>query len=389
MTRKPLAVRVVVALGALGLLSRFAVSALSFGSNDIFAWSIFASAIREHGLFWLYLHDSSFNHPPLPGYLAAALSWLSEHSPFRFSIWFKLPVIAAEFGSAALLWRIWSRRKGLPAAALSLLVFGWSLDSILVSAYHGNTDCIFAFFCLLSAYLIEERGQDLAGGLALGAAINIKLIPVLLIAPFLARYRTRRGAALFIGGLAIAAIPYIPVLLVQGKSFYQNAIAYNSQLDHWGINEFLLALRGIRLEALAVSWINSYRTAGRSLILLSTLLLATAATRTLRWNRYQLGAMTLSLFLILTPGIGVQYTAQLVPLLCAASLPTAALYSTLSGLFIGLVYFLYWTGSIPAESHFLGMYPELAALFGLLAWWTLCGFVIKMLRQRGLASTDA
>ena len=54
---------------------------------------------------------------------------------------------------------------------------------ILVSGYHGNTDAVYAMLSLLAVYLLQDRNRPLLAGLALGLAINIKLIPVLLIPP--------------------------------------------------------------------------------------------------------------------------------------------------------------------------------------------------------------
>lgn len=378
-----------IVLGGFGLLSRFIVSALTLGSNDIFAWAGFGTWIRQHGLIPLYAHDPLFNHPPLAGYLGAFLSWASSLTSIRFSIVFKIPVIAAEFASAALLWRIWDRRAGRSSAALALLVFGLGLDGILVSGYHGNTDCIYAFFCLYSAYLVEERGADFSGGLALGAAINIKLIPVLLIGPFVARYRSWRGAARFVGGLAVAAIPFAIVLILDARHFYTNALAYKSRVDNWGIDFFLLQLSQTRLADIEPRAVDLYSVWGRLLILAAIGLLVVAARRTERWNRYELGALTLSSFLVLTPGFGVQYTVAVVPLLCAVSLSSAALYSTLAGLCVGLSYYLYWTGTIPPRSMFGVPRAVPASLFGLLAWWTLCLFVTRTLRRRQRDSSRA
>ena len=38
-----------------------------------------------------------------------------------------------------------------------------------------------------------------------------------------------------------------------------------------------------------------------------------------RWTRYELGTMGLALFLVLTPGFGVQYLVYVVPLLFAST----------------------------------------------------------------------
>ena len=52
---------------------------------------------------------------------------------------------------------------------------------------------------------------------------------------------------------------------------------------------------------------------------------------TARWNAYQLGGIGCALFLVLTPGFGVQYLIYVCPLLFAVSLGWAIGYATLAG----------------------------------------------------------
>ena len=119
-------------------------------------------------------------------------------------------------------------------------MYAWSLDAILVSGYHCNTDPIYAFFCLLCAYLLQNKRCHFLAGLALAAAINVKLTPVLLILPLLLWHRSWRSASKFVLGLAVGALPFVPVLVLAGKPFYANAIAYKSNPDNWGITCLLM-----------------------------------------------------------------------------------------------------------------------------------------------------
>ena len=182
--------RGLIVAGAMGLLFRVALAACSTGTNDTAAWERFGNEIAGDGLFATYINDPRFNHPPLAGYWAFVATQLARHTGLSFSFAFKLPVIVADCGSAFLLYVIW-RRAGPAHAAAAFAVYAFNLDAILVSGYHCNTDPIYAFACLLSVWLIEDRRSDFWGGAALAAAINVKLIPILLVAPLGALPRPR------------------------------------------------------------------------------------------------------------------------------------------------------------------------------------------------------
>src|SRR5205814_9830382 len=104
-----------------------------------------------------------------------------------FPYLFKLAPIAADAVTCWLLWRIWHPRAGAIWAAAAAAIYAWNPVAILISAHHCNTDSIYAMLCLAAVYVIESRrgsvGAWFWGGLLLGAAINVKLIPVLLIPP--------------------------------------------------------------------------------------------------------------------------------------------------------------------------------------------------------------
>ena len=114
-------------------------------------------------------------------------------------------------------------------------MYAWALTPILVSSYHGNTDSVAAAAWLLSVYLATEHEADFAAGLALAAAINVKLIPLLGIPAAFAGYRLWKRATRFFDGLALGLLPFLPVAVLVGSAFYRNAIAYGSSVDLWGL----------------------------------------------------------------------------------------------------------------------------------------------------------
>jgi hypothetical protein len=402
--------RVVIAFLALAILAAFAlrlvISWYSLGSNDWDAWAHFGYWIGQYGLFPMYKADPHLNHPPLAALWAAKAMRLSQVTGLSFPFLFRLPAIAADAGSCLLIGLVMAKRRGAVWGWLLAAGFAWCLPAILVGAYHCNTDNVGAFLILLSVWLLAERASFLGGGLALAAAINVKLIPVLLVPPLLSLSRDRRDALRFLGGLAVGALPFIPVLIGAGGAFYRNALAYNPMVDQWGPALFLQAFEEWQfpqrwpewhqwIERHRVDWLNWYHAHARHVILaLVTRLAAASAVRRRRrggraasWDGYELAAITCALFLVLTGGFGVQYLVYVAPLLFIVRPRAAVAYSLLAGLFLLVIYTQWWTGTVPMYSAFGGPARMPAPLFGLLAWAVLVSFIAQLIARpsRGAA----
>ncbi|MDB5303398.1 MAG: rane protein, partial [Phycisphaerales bacterium] len=219
-------VHMLIGLAVLGILARFAIAACSWGTSDTLSFNRFAWSIEGKGILETYRADPEFNHPPIPGYWAWLALQPTRAHPYAFAFLFRVPIIMMDAASIWLLWRIWRRRDGPRRAAVVAALYAWCPVAILVSGYHGNTDAVYAFFCLLCVYLIEDLKRPLLGGLALAAAINIKLIPVLLILPLVLTFRRWGDFLRFAIGVALGALPFVPVLLLARPSFTHNALAY-------------------------------------------------------------------------------------------------------------------------------------------------------------------
>lgn len=378
-------------LGSVGLASRFLLAWFSAGSDDIFTWELFARVAQASGVRYLYENVPGFNHPPLMASLAHGALWLAETTGWGFPFCFKLPPLVAEIATALLLWDLCRRTVSVRHAALAFAWYGWNVDAMLVSAYHGNTDALGAFLCLLASVLVTEYHYHFAGGLALGAAVNVKLIAVLVIPALLAQPMSWRNLLRFSSGLALTAIPFVPVLMTSGGSFYRNAIAYNSFFKNWGLGFFISAgmnrwpLR--RLSRLARPIFMAY---GRWLIVVMVLAVSLWSRRRGRARSYDVPAMCLASFLILTPGFGVQYTIYVAPLLIAAGLAWGAAYSLLAGTFLFLVYYAFLTSSEPPFSSIIGgSFPLSSAAVGLASWTLLVAFVITRLMRWSKAPPSA
>jgi hypothetical protein len=169
-------------------------------------------------------------------------------------------------------------------------------------------------------------------------------------------------------------------VVLAGPAFYRNAIAYGSSVDLWGLPGIAVLLsRSPGLPGQLGSALGTFcLSLGKPLIVFAVL----ASVGWSRWKSaidpYALAALAPALFLALTPGFGVQYTQYLCPLLFAASLRAGVLYATSSGLFIGLVYIEFWTGTFPWQSFHSSSFPMPSVILGFVAWVLLLVIIRKL-----------
>jgi hypothetical protein len=457
--QSPIRRRLLLAAILLGLGLRVALAAVCWGTNDANTFGQFGFYITRDGLIPTYIGDAWLNHPPIPSYWSEAawrltvpdepgydpgnpvngdnhyISQLTDTPGRYFSAVFKIPTLLAECATVWLLYRLWRDRAGKSRGLAVAAMYAWSLDAILVSGYHCNTDPIYAFFCLLCVYLLQDKRSHFLAGLALAAAINVKLTPVLLILPLLLWHRSWQSAWKFVLGLAIGALPFVPVLLLAGKPFYANAIAYKSNPDNWGITcllmqadkepgawyefvpkehplaSFYFDYGRYAVLALIAGWAVAARlrrredcekqpidanqldgfdqtTAGKF-----RTGAATGSPTLSYWigprlkqpfyDAYTIAAVTLAIFLFFTPGFGVQYTVIVLPLLFAVWPGMANAYGLVAGLFLAVIYWAHWPGHHwPPNSQFAGMFPRPARVYGLVAWGLLGYFTLRAVFTR-------
>lgn len=373
-----LAHRALLAVCALGVLARLVVIAISSGSNDMRTWTEFASYINAHGLWQAYRDIEYFNHPPLMGLLGAGLMKLSVglHVPFRL-LW-KLPPLVADVCALGLL-RGCFQAKGKLWAAGAMALFSINPVSIAVTAYHGNTDSLCAVLCLYAA-LLHRRDLPLLAGLALAAAANVKVFPLVLAPGFLLLCRTPRAALRLLGGLGLGCLPLVVACLQVPHEFYTNTLHYNPQLDRWGLIAWAIDAQG-KYPRFFRLLTHDYQEVGRFVIVLVAGLFALLG-RSLRWDAVRVGALSLAAFLFLAPGFGVQYLVWPVPLLAAASLQYSAWWALFGGSFSVLVYQSFL---VPKEwplrsEHYEVINPTIG-LVGLCGWAVLGFFMYSQVRE--------
>lgn len=340
---------------------------ISIGSNDATSWYQYGESIAADGLAATYRNILLYNHPPLMGLYAMQAWWWSGENLWTFAHLLKLPGLA---GEALTLWALW-RFAGPQASA----AYAWLPAAILVSGFHGNTDCLYAALVLVAVIAFDRQRYFLAG-LLMAAALNVKLIPLVLLPLVFIGSPNRRALLRLTIGLAIGAVPFVAPALQAGPAMYRNMLVYNSSADTWGILVILKACVHLPvLGKLGAAMKDAYLAAGRYFVLAAITLVALLSKFRGSRPMAEQAALGAALFLLLTPGFGVQYVIFVAPLLCLVDLPAALRWGCVSGLFIGLAY---WSFRIPGAhlaSYHNNSFPVQVWVVGAAAWAILLHFV--------------
>lgn len=359
----------------LGASARFWLWWISIGSNDAVYWFRFGESIAKIGLAATYENIQLYNHPPLMGLYSMEAWRLSGGDMWTFAHLLKLPGLAGEALTIWALWRFCSSRASVVYACLP--------SAILISGFHGNTDCLYSALVLLTMIAYDKRRFFIAGVL-LAAALNVKLIPLALLPLVFIGLPNRAALMQLVSGLAVGVLPFVAPALSAGPAMYRNMVAYNSLPDNWGLLMIMNLL--VSSPDLGKFWEHVrdiYLSAGRYCILAGVAAVALAARYGRKMALTEQAAIGAALFLLLTPGFGVQYVAFVAPLLCFVDVKTAMRWGWVSGVFIGIVY---WSFRIPSEhlaSFHTGGIPVQAWLPGVAAWVVLLQFVWHRIRRAG------
>lgn len=375
---------------ALGFALRVGLLLASWGTNDADTWHSFGQLVNRDGLIHTYRTQSLFNHPPVMPYWAAAAEWAARTTGLSFAGIFKLPMLAADGLACWLLWRIGRARAGDAAGLAAAAAYAAAPISILITAHHCNTEPIYVALSLLAAWLLADRGRAGLAGLALGAAINVKLVPLLLVPVLAACCRRREELARFAAGLAVMAVPSLVVLAIAPKAYWTNVVAYASDLAHWGVGYFLLEASGeSSLNRPAEATLALWRAYGKYAILAAAAAVAVVQWRWRRWNAYEASLLAMGAFLVLAPGFGLQYLLAPLAFLAAVRPGAAAGYGALAGAFALCWYLLAWDGAVPIRTIFVQILPLPGRLFGVLTWAMLAVLVAQVALRPARSTADA
>ncbi len=357
----------------LGLALRLTLALTTVGTNDIVSWQLFMDTIHQADWVRVYHLIPLYNHPPLMSvYLKAIYPWAGgDPHAFRFLI--RFPAILADAGPAVLMVRLGKSYFSSEFAGRAAAIVCLTPILVLVSGFHGNTDPLFVFLFMLAAERVLVGGWRLGGGVILGLSLGIKIVPILLFPLFFFWFKTWKERTLFFLGVgAAAALIFGYHMAVDYQVLYRNVFGYNSTPGEWGYTQFLLPF-GL--------WPTFLRVPAKYFLLAA---ITGAVYQNTRGREGEPKALlegiglTYLVFLVVSPGFGMQYLAWLAaPGLFLFVPKWTARYHFLAGLLAFSIYNHWCSGEPFLKVAGAGRWIEWEKGLGLATWLTLIAWLWK------------
>lgn len=356
-------------VGGAALAIKLPLALLTYGTNDVYAFERFAvwSGYLGGGL---YRVDPEFNHPPSMIHILGLLNWLGHVTGLGFTFFIRLPAILADVASLWLVWRMFRPRAEERSIWLALLLYAAAPALILISGFHGNTDSVMICFLLLTVYLIESGSSSALAGGAFGAALCIKVVPVITVPViffYLTTWRKRIEFLLAAGAIVLAG--WSPYLFQDPEAIVRQVLGYKSIYGHWGLS--YLANQFIRITGRGQWLTPGLSSFGVYLLIAAIVVISVWMNRMAqRPGLFSQVGMVFFIFLSFSSGFAVQYLAWAVPWMVDLGVIPAAFFYATSGVFLFLVY-NYWSHGIPwylADSNRVGDFLGHGDYFQLLCW---------------------
>ena len=403
--QKPTAQSIFWAVVISAAILKLILALSTVGTNDVLFFQAYAAKVKADGAAALYRdgvvlldaagrprHPEFFAHPPLIIHLLQFLNWAQALTSLSFPFLFRFLSIAADLGSAWLLRELLKASLGAAESFVPACLFAGAPLLIFLSGFHGNTDPIMVFFLLLAVWCWQERHIPWLAGVAFGISCNIKIWPLILAPAIVLAIPGLRNRLLFsVSALGVFLLGSLPVLaqdpsLVVGKMF-----GYASLFGHWGLSR-ILPLTGP--PALLVLFDQT----GRAVVMAAGIGLGVW----LYWKSkaevsLRIGLVA-SMFLVFTPGFGIQYLSWLLPWVAFLGTEALLIYLICTSLFMFHVY-SFWSNGLPwnvADSTIVGDWKGFLVWHELLSWLAVvfcfilfcqkCGITFKLPRKKSPAA---
>ena len=206
-------------------------------------------------------------------------------------------------------------------------------------------------------------------GVALAASVNVKIVGLLLCPVlFLLCPKPKSKSILNLGaGFCVAMLPFLVAFCIAPEQLFRNVMSYGSEENLWGVTVISIKLREEMPRLAEIAF--QYREWGQRVVIWSIILYAFFA-------RFKctptpiLTAATVSmvLFMVATPGWGIQYMVWCVPLLAAVSHKASVSFGLSGGVFVGWVYYSFLAKEFPLLSIHSSLIPDPCWVMGVISW---------------------
>jgi hypothetical protein len=354
---------------------RLGLSANGYGTEDALLWSSFARHIDEFGVRAVYRDTTLFNHPLLMALYAGWAAKLARATGLGFLFVFRLLPIAGDLLATGVLGRQ-DRVAGW--------TFGLAPCAILVSALHTNTDPAYGALLLLGAIALGS-GRDVRAGLLFGAAVNVKVLALAVIAPVLLALPL--GRVWRVGfGMSPWAIPFLALGAMVPGAMRSNVLNYAGVVNFWGLGDGLLtALYASGLPHDEVRRIAEGVAGVWRLPLVGVMVWGGGGGGGGGGRGVELAAAAAATFLAFTAGFGMQYCALLTPLIVGASRRWGLAWCVACSAFLISAYASAWDGSWPIPLVRCGYFARFPVpLVSCLPWGVALAYSVSQMWRPGL-----
>jgi hypothetical protein len=326
--------RIILILVALGALAaKIVIAYNTYGTNDAITFEADIAKLESSGPEELYRkgvesqpgHWQPFSHAPPVIHGLLLLKALENRSGLPLRFWLRVCCALADLACLGLLWKIGVRSQ------IGLLLTALAPVSLMVSGFHVNTDPLLVCAILASVCLIRSRHFVWAGA-ALGIALSIKVSALIFLPALAIAAGAKRGAAMAGAALVCFCVLSLPYIWEFPGTILTSVMKYAGLYGYWGIPalSLLTGADGV------YSW---YEKLGKFIALGVVGAAAVVICKKGRQEDMLLTCgMSAALFLLFTPGFGVQYLVYLVPWLAVSRASVAVSFGLVSGTFLAAFY---------------------------------------------------
>jgi hypothetical protein len=364
-----------VAAVAVATVVELIMAATALGTEDVRRWLEFAVGINDVGPWRVYgiTFETSYNHPPATGAFLWLIGGLADQLR-TFAFVLRLPAISASAVTPFVVFALLRPRSpgvALPAAVSVAL----SPALIAIAGFHGNTDPVVVMLALLSVYLLVERRAPAWSGIVIALAIGVKIVPVVVVPVLVlaAWHADRRGARrLLVGAGVTSLIIWLPALLIAGGALIDGVFGYAGSVQPWGLVE---AAGRVGADGL-VAWL---RGPGRILVVVVSAGVPAWLVRRSPDRVVEAAAISLSAFLVLSTGFGMQYLAWAIAPAYLLGFGWATACNVAASLLTWQVY-TRWSGGLPWDAATSSPFVDAEVVMAFVAWVCLVGVVASGVR---------
>jgi Gpi18-like mannosyltransferase len=317
---------IVLAIACIFSLSVKIFLAFNYDTGDTGAMNLASSLFVQHqevyGNPQVY-----FSPPPFSLHVFAVIQKIAQKTGLPFSGLWKMPAVFSDMGLGILIYVICRQYYKRSKEKSTRLTLWYVLNPITwyVSGFHGQSEAVWIFLILLAWYFLYRYGQVVFAALCTALALAYKLPAILLFPALLLTLKKRNQQILFIVVVGVLFIGSLfPEIITSQSNVVRQVFLYSSALNIWGFTsvarKFLLAETAVHLIPLLAAFLK--------IVLFGTL----------GWTYFKyllmekkdffcLCLIVITVFLVFTPGFGIQYLLWPLPFLILVNHPWKGWYT--------------------------------------------------------------